>query len=291
MRSLIRRRVPVLDPAPSRWRYRLERLMLTPLFRSFLKVGVPVFLVFFIAGAWLSSAENRTMLTDAMAELRVQIEQRPEFTMRLMAIDGAEDALREEIRAVLPYDFPLSSFDIELEEARAAVAALNAVESATVRIRPGGILQVDVVPRVPVAVWRGHDGLKLIDLEGRFVAPISARADRADLPLVAGDGARDVVGEALELIAAAGPLQSEIRGLVRMGERRWDIVLASGQRLLLPEERPRQALERIIALDQARDMLARDVAIVDMRNAARPVLRLSIAAAEGLRQVQGLETQ
>ncbi len=290
MRPLIRR-APILDPAPSRWRYRVHRLMLTPLFRAFLKVGVPAFLIVFIAGAWLSSAENRGRLTDGLADLRAQIEQRPEFTVRLMAIDGAEDALREEIRAVLPYDFPLSSFDIDLEEARATVAALNAVESATIRIRPGGILQVDVTPRVPVAVWRGHDGLKLIDLDGRFVAPLPARAERADLPLVAGDGARDVVGEALDLIAAAGPLQGDIRGLVRMGERRWDIVLASGQRLLLPEDRPRQALERIIALDQARDMLSRDVTVVDMRNAARPVLRLTDSAADGLRQVRGLETQ
>ncbi len=34
------------DPAPSRWSYRLQRLMLTPLFRFSLRLGVPFALTF-----------------------------------------------------------------------------------------------------------------------------------------------------------------------------------------------------------------------------------------------------
>ena len=42
---------PRRDPAPSRWAYRMNRLWLTPLFRAALRVGLPAFLVIFIAGA------------------------------------------------------------------------------------------------------------------------------------------------------------------------------------------------------------------------------------------------
>lgn len=275
--------MPRHDPAPSRWRYRLSRLMLTPLFRAFLRVGLPVFAVLFIVGAWFSSAENRQALTDVVAEFKMQIEQRPEFQVNLMAIEGADEALMEQIRSVVPLEFPMSSFDIDLEAERERIAALSAVKSAAVRVRPGGILQVDVVQRVPVAVWRGASGLQMIDETGAFVGPLVSRADRSDLPLVVGDGARDALEEAMTLYAAARPLGARLRGLVRMGERRWDVALDRGQRLLLPADNPLPALQRIIALDQAKNMLDRDIAVVDMRNPDRPTVRMNVAAADAFR--------
>ncbi|WP_368184146.1 cell division protein FtsQ/DivIB [Aestuariibius sp. HNIBRBA575] len=266
---------PYRDPAPSRWRYKLHRLMLTPLFRAFLRIGLPVFVTVFIAGVWFSNDANRQMLVDQIASAKDAIESREEFSVKMMAVDGADDALVAEIRRVLPIKFPTSSFDLNLEADRETVAALGAVESATIRIRPGGVLQVDVVQRTPVAVWRASDGLRLVDMSGAIIGPLHARADRADLPLVVGDGAREALGEALEIYAAAAPLGDRMRGLVRMGERRWDIVLDREQRILLPDEHPVAALERVIAFDQAQEMLNRDIKVVDMRNMARPTIRLN----------------
>jgi cell division protein FtsQ len=75
---------------------------------------------------------------------------------------------------------------------------------------------------------------------------------------------------------------------VRIGERRWDVVLDRGQRVLLPETSPVQALERVIALSQAQDVLARDLAAVDMRLAARPTIRMNMAAVEEWWRIQQL---
>ena len=41
MRSLIRAKRTKADPAPSRWAWRMQRLMLTPGFRLALRAGVP----------------------------------------------------------------------------------------------------------------------------------------------------------------------------------------------------------------------------------------------------------
>ena len=108
---------------------------------------------------------------------------------------------------------------------------------------------------------------------------------RADLPLVVGEGAREALGEALALTEAAAPLATRVRGLVRMGERRWDLVLDEGQRILLPEEDPVRALERVLAIDSAQDLMGRDIAVVDMRNEARPTIRLNPAAAAAFRSL------
>ncbi len=277
MRSLIRRRPETgkADPAPSRWSWRMQRLMLTPGFRFALRVGLP-FTVSLLAGTiYMADEERRGTVVQAIADVRASIQERPEFMVKLMAIDGASDLVSTEIRTALPLEFPLSSFDLDLPQIREKITSIDGVKQANVRIRPGGVLQIDVIPRVPVAVWRSETGLALVDNTGVHVARIEARRDHADLPLIAGAGAAKAVPEALKLIAAANVLGDRLRGLVRVGGRRWDVVLDRNQTIMLPEENALQALERVIALEGAQEVLTRDVARVDMRLAARPTLRMN----------------
>lgn len=266
---------PRHDPAPSRLSYRVQRWMLTPGIRMGLRIGVPFCIVFAATSIWLSNEGRRDALQLFVADIRASIEERPEFMVSLMAIDGAGTSLAADIREVLPIDFPVSSFDLDIETMRATVAGLDPVKTASVRIRPGGILQIDVTERQPAIVWRTRDGVSLLDATGAHITQIASRTDRPDLPLIAGDGADGHVAEALDLIAAARPLGDRLRGLVRIGERRWDLVMDRDQRIQLPAEEPVRALERVIALSEAQDMLERDVAVVDMRLGARPTLRMN----------------
>lgn len=286
MRSLKAQRAqqPRRDPAPSRWGYRYQRLMLTPGFRKLLKVGVPLLIVGGLVAGWGAREANRQMVADAYSNMKTQIQQRDEFMVKVMTVDGADETLSADVRTVLPIEFPVSSFDLDLEEMRQTVAALPSVADASLRVRPGGILQVAVTQRQPVAVFRAPEGLKLIDAEGVLIQNIIARADRSDLPLITGDGAREALSEGLEIYATAGPLLPRLRGVVRMGERRWDVILDSGQRILLPTTDPVVAFERVVALNQAQDLLERDVAVVDMRHPSRPTIRLNEQAVANLRQ-------
>ena len=79
--------------------------------------------------------------------------------------------------------------------------------------------------------------------------------------------------------------------MVRMGERRWDIVLDRNQRILLPAEGAMAALDRVIVLQQANDLLDRDVLAVDMRNADRPTLKMNTEAAGALRRASQYEAE
>ncbi len=288
MRSLIRRTVvdaPRRDPAPSRLDYRYQRLMLTPGFRASVRIGVPIVLILTIAGSWFSQPENRAELAATIEETKQDFQQRPQFMVQTMNLSGGDLGIAAQVSALLPREFPVSSFDLDLEKIRADIEALDPIKSASVRVGQGGALEVALTPRVPVALWRDGATLRLIDADGVQSGQITARADRLDLPLIAGDGAEDNIDEALNLFAAAGPLIDRVRGLVRMGERRWDMVLDRDQRILLPSEGAVAALDRVIALNDAQDMLNRDVAVVDMRNAHRPTLRMNEEAATALRRV------
>ena len=280
---------PRRDPAPSRAAYRMHRLWLTPVFRAAFRVGLPAFTLVFVAGVYLSDDARRANIGTALTDMRHSIEQRPEFMVSQMVIEGASDEVSNALRAIVPVQLPVSSFDLDMDAMRTTLEGFDAVASAELHIRTGGVLAVTIEQRRPALVWRSRIGLDLLDETGHRVASIPLREARADLPLIAGDGAEKAVPEALALLAAAGPLDARLRGLVRMGERRWDLVLDRNQRILLPETEPVQALERAIALDQAQDLLARAITIVDLRNQHRPTVRLAAIAPadpEGVTEVK-----
>lgn len=279
------------DPAPSRWSYRVQRLWLTPMFRRAVRIGVPFGLSLMAGTIYLSDEGRREAINMKIADLRAEVYSRPEFTVNLMAIDGASRFLAEEIRKVVPLDFPMSSFDLDLEAIRKDVVALAPVKEASLRIRSGGVLQMDIKERVPVAIWRRAGGLSLVDRDGIEVAMIEVRGDRADLPLIAGTGAPAALNEAKELLTAGAPLTARMRGLVRVGQRRWDVVLDRGQRIMLPAEAPVVALERVIALSTAQDALARDLSVVDMRLGARPTIRMNKQAVEAWSKIRKISVE
>lgn len=277
------------DPAPSRWQYRMQRLWLTPLFRVLFRVGLPLLAIGGVAAIYVADDARRAGLVQGYVDLKEKFQNRPEFMVGLISVEGASPELAEAIRARAGLKLPASSFDLDLDTARQRIEDLDAVASAELRVRSGGVLQILITERMPVLVWRTEDRIEMLDETGHRVASLSSRTDRADLPLVAGEGADRAAGEALEILAAAQPVLARVRGLVRMGDRRWDLVLDRNQKIMLPEHNAVSALERLIALDRAEDLLARDLLTVDLRNEKRPVLRLAPFAMNERRKAQGID--
>lgn len=276
------------DPAPSRWQYRMQRLWLTPLFRVLVRVVAPVALVGLIGAAVLASDTRRAAIFQTFTDLQSKFEQRPEFRVNLLSVEGASTDLADAVRQKLALRLPQSSFDLDMDAIREVAEGLDAVAGAQVSVRSGGVLQVLLTERDPIAVWRRESGLDLIDATGHRVAGLAARGDRADLPLVAGEGADAAMDEAMAIFNAAQPIGPRLRGLMRMGERRWDVVLDRDQRILLPQDNPVAALERLLALDHAEKILDRDILTIDLRNNNRPALRLAPFAMNEARKAQGL---
>lgn len=270
-----RREPPVRDPAPTRMAYRYQRIMLTPFLRRLITRWLPVGAVFGALALVALTPVNRARIAQEWQALRLQIEGMEEFSVTAMAISGASIGLQRQIRAALPYDFPQSRFDLDLAWMHEAVMQIPAVKSARIGIGPGRVLELNVEERLPVALWRRADGLVLLDVEGIVIGSAAARADFAGLPVMAGAGADAALGDLPHLRAALGPLAPRVRGFVRRGERRWDVVLDRNQRLMLPERRAVATLERVVALAQVSDLLERDVLDVDMRLPHRPTLRMS----------------
>ena len=287
--SVPRNDVPLTsDPAPSLLSYRMQRLWLTPLFRALVRVGFPAFCIVGLGWMFLSQADNRDYLRVMVQQAKVSVQNQPVHQLQTLTIEGASPLLLEEIRAQFGKLFPISAFELDLEGMRDWIEGIPSVERAAVLTSAGGLLSVQVTEIQPEFIWRNFEGLQLISAQGDLLRRVSMRADFAHLPLIAGEGVIASLGEARAVLNTATPISDRLRGLVRIGERRWDLVLLDGQTIALPEANPEQVLAQVIVLSAAQDLFERDILLMDFRNPRRPTLRLRPQALASLKQVKGV---
>jgi cell division protein FtsQ len=276
------------DPSPSRLRYRLDRLGRRGYVRFALRrVAPPALLLLAGLAAWQSPA-LRASASNLAAQARDALVERPEFAVTRLSLNGGTENLRKRVALRLDLDLPVSSLRLDLPELKARTETVPGVAAAELRVAAGGVLRLDLVQRAPAALWRWDGQLHLVDRDGVLIAPLARRSDRPDLPLVVGEGADRAMAEALALWDRARPLHDRLRGLVRIGERRWTLALASGIRVQLPAQAPERALARLLALDRAEDLLDREVSVIDLRVPDRPTLRLTPRAVSELMRARAL---
>lgn len=269
------RRGPRRDPAPSRLRYRLNRIWLRPGVRRAVNIGLPSLAALLAGWTLIAQFDAKERVIAGYAALREAVVHRPQFQITAIDVPDVSADLSEQIRTAAFVSLPANSLEVDVAAVRDRVEALGAVERARVRVLTSGVLEIRAIERVPAVVWRSDQGITLLDQGGTRVAEVDSRLRRVDLPLIAGTGAEIHVGEALALFAEAAPVRERVRGLVRVGERRWDLVLDRGQSIRLPERNPLAALEHAMALETGQRVFAREVTVIDLRDPRRPILRLT----------------
>lgn len=155
---------------------------------------------------------------------------------------------------------------VDLDAIRDRLMRYGWVEDARVSRRLPDTVLVDIVERVPAAIWQHRHRLMLIDAQGIVLAPVDVSA-MPDLPLVIGPDANRRAGALAGLIRAAPTLKPMMAGATWVGGRRWDLRFQSGETLALPEgdKEARAALARFARLDQTARLLGQGFVRFDMR--------------------------
>ena len=290
MQSLRRGQFPRhRDPAPSRLRYRLQRLWLTRSFRKLAIYGPPVAILGVALVHFGTDPATRERAETLYQSAWASVENREEFIVDAIRVTGAGPALKDEILRAADIPIPLSSLKIDVAALRDRITTIPAVKSASVRIMKGGVIHLDVRERHAAAVWRVDGAAHVVAGDGTILNRDVVRLDHPSLPLLLGAGADKGVAEARQLMTIAGPIAGRVRGLQRIGSRRWNILLDRDQVVMLPEDRPDEALRRIVGLNAVDDLFDRDVRVVDFRDGSRPILRLGDFAVSQIRRLQAME--
>jgi cell division protein FtsQ len=198
------------------------------------------------------------------------------FTMRRVEIKGAEHVSRLDIYNIA-FDQPSMAMPlVDLETTRARLLRFGWVKEARVHRRLPDTLVIDVVERVPAAIWQNNRQLSLIDAEGVVLEPVRVDA-MPELPLVIGPGANRHLATLDGLLRDAPHLRPQVAGASWVGGRRWDIRFQTGEVLALPEgpAETARAVRNFARMDQQTQLLGRGFARFDMRSPGRFIVRVS----------------
>ena len=256
----------------SRVNYRLERLWLTPIIRGLIRYGIPVFLIIIICCAYFSKSDNLDIFKVSWREFRENIKNRPEFLINLIKIDGVNHRISNEIRSVINLDLPISSYDFDLENIKSKVQLMNIVETANLFIADN-IIHVEILERKPSIIWQNNDNLEILDANGISISSVNSRHKHLNLPLIAGQGANKHVKEALFIYHHNLIFSEQLIGLVRVGNRRWNMDLINNRRVMLPSEGVNKALKKMIELNFVYEFSSKNFNVLDFRNINRVIIR------------------
>jgi cell division protein FtsQ len=194
------------------------------------------------------------------------------FTVRAVEVSGGGQISPQRIADIIGARPGTGLLDLDPAEARERVEALPWVsEASVVRLWPDRIA-VLLIEREPYALWQTGGYHRVIDREGVVIAGANP-VDYADLPRVVGAGANEDAAEILELLALQPNLRRITTHVVRVGERRWNLRLATGGDVMLPEGDPAAALATIATLHANHGVLDLDAQSFDIRGEGELAIR------------------
>ncbi len=189
-----------------------------------------------------------------------------------VVVEGRANTPEQLLRAAIGVQRGDPILGFSVGQARDRIQKLSWVEHATVERRLPGRIVVQVQERRPFAVWQNQGKFLLIDRAGEVVTNSNV-ADFRTLPLVVGPGAPEAAAPLIDALANRPDLASRVTAAVRVGERRWNLLLKSGLTVMLPEGHEAVAIDRFAALDHEHKLLERPLQFVDLRLPDRVAFR------------------
>ncbi len=164
---------------------------------------------------------------------------------------------------------------VDVADIRRQLLGFGWVKDARVSRRYPDTLVVDIVERLPAALWQDSDRLSLIDAEGVVLdrVPVS---QMPDLPLLIGLGANAHAVALNKLLGGSPAIRVQLVSATWVGQRRWDLALQGGETLMLPEgDGPAAtALAKFARIDKSAGLLGRGILRFDLRIPGKMTVRL-----------------
>jgi cell division protein FtsQ len=218
-------------------------------------------------------------MTTALRDARDALANSAGFRIASITINGRKQLSQDEVLAIGGITGKRSLLFLNAEDVRDRLKTNSWIADATVLKLYPDKLAIDITERSAFALWQDEKHVSVIAEDGAVLEPFVARRFTS-LPLVVGKGAETHAKDFLKVIGAYPRIRDELKAIVFVGERRWNLRLASGLDVRLPELGVTAALDRLSKLDQDEHLLSRDIVAIDLRLPDRITVRLSDEAAQ-----------
>lgn len=242
---------------------------------KFLRTVVfPFLIVYAIYAFTWGVEERREQILSAAISIQYSAEHLPQFMLSGIEINGLEPSIAEKVKAAADVEFPVSIFHIDKDLIAERLATIKQVAHFDIEPDGGGNLIINAHPATPVAIWKKPASYQLITEAGRSIDTVFHPGEEPDLPLVSGDGADRAAGEIPYLANTSSIISDKIIGFIRVGERRWDVMLDTGLLIMLPSSDPIGALTRVMQWEEEHSITSRRLSRIDMRVPYHPAFRV-----------------
>src|ERR1700727_440321 len=120
-------------------------------------------------------------------------------------------------------------------------------DAAVLKLYPDR-LQITITERVAFALWQKDGRVSVIAADGTVLEPFVENR-YLGLPLVVGSGAERQAKDFLAVLDRYPDIRAVLRASILVAERRWNLRLANGIDVRLPETDVEGALDRLVELD------------------------------------------
>jgi cell division protein FtsQ len=201
------------------------------------------------------------------------------FRISTVSVSGGNQVSRAQALAIAGLAGRESLLFFDAESARTRLLTDPWVADAAVLKLYPDRLQITLTERRAFALWQRNGRLNVIADDGTVLEAVAEERYRG-LPLVVGSGAERRAKDFIGLLDRYPEIRNTLRASILVAERRWNLRLANGVDVRLPETDVQSALDRLVALDREKKLLSRDITAIDLRLPDRVTVRLSDAAAE-----------
>lgn len=238
------------------------------------RAGMAVLVIITLGWAvsWVVLSGVHVRAYEAVGDYALKTSANAGFAVQDILIEGRNYTDPAIIRGILNTQAGDPIFAFDPEAARQLLEDISWIKQARVERRLPGTIFIALEERQPLALWQRERRLSLIDEEGKILTDHYLSRFR-DLLIVTGEGARENAAEFIRLLEAEPSLYLAADAAVRVGNRRWNLRMASGTLVKLPEDDAALALSKLASADQTDGLLSKNLTMIDMRDHERIIVR------------------
>ena len=241
-------------------------------------VAATVLILLGSAGFGVVKGGHLEELTAALSDTRNALANSAGFRITTVAINGRKQLTQDEVLGIGGVNGRSSLLFLDAATVRDKLKANPWIADATILKLYPGRLHIAITERDAFALWQRGGKVEVISEDGAVVESYAGEPF-SKLPLVVGAGAETRAKSFLALLDQYPAIREKLSAAVLVAERRWNLALANGLEVQLPESGVEQALDLLVKLDRDDKILTRDITAIDLRLPDRVTVRLSDEAA------------
>lgn len=196
------------------------------------------------------------------------------LTLGQVETEGRIRTTLDDINKALQLTQGMPILEIDLYEKQQTLLKLPWVKSVVIERHLPSTLFIRIEEKTPVAIWQNNGVYFPLDTEGKIIQ--DNKTQLADLLLVVGGDAPKHTIDLIEILEKHEEIYAKVRSAVRVGGRRWNLILndiQNGLEILLPEKDIEMALKRLQQAAEEEKLFEKDLQRIDLRQSDRLVVR------------------